>query len=465
MGALCAGISQHSIDHPKLNHHHIDPEHLQPPPYNASIPQLQIENRNVDVDIVQLINETEGDVEICAVDVDVDVDIMQLINETEADVDVDIIEMLNQKQLSPWPINMNCKSSTKQTKNNKKHHTWKQKYNQLVKWKEKIIDQRMNHTRNSSKNCPVPSSKKNGIVKIKDCLHFERFESVMVQYSIEKNMLNEQHIDITLILNDFLFLHNNYKDNDQFEFIYNELGGYCNMNSCEMFRRNYRNRKYDMDMNQHSNSTDTISKQQILDKLHCFYHHSFDIGYKLHSKENSIGYKLHSKEEHILTNYKIMQMHQHLSKHQTYARSNKTSNILHYSKAKFNQFYMKKDENYKMYSFGIQFKYGYHNEDTYMMYNDEKEWTEQNAINVSPKYKSLKEELTNNNISTISINQFDIELKKAHIHFDTDYRKEMYSKVKIEHLLSLMIYCNQTELQNKFSETYYRNISEHNNFF
>ncbi len=90
---------------------------------------------------------------------------------------------------------------------------------------------------------------------------------------------------------------------------------------------------------------------------------------------------------------------------------------------------------------------------------------ERNSMKISVKYSSLKNELTQNNIAMINMDQFNNEYNKSKIHLETYFRKEHYPNIDIEHLLSLMTYCNYTKLQNKFSETYYKNINKHNTFY
>eukprot|EP00483_Globobulimina_turgida_P008532 UN08549 len=59
-----------------------------------------------------------------------------------------------------------------------------------------------------------------------------------------------------------------YHDNDNdFEHIYNVFGGFCDMNECNMFKRNYRNRSEGHNENQYESST--ASKIQIVFAIYC----------------------------------------------------------------------------------------------------------------------------------------------------------------------------------------------------
>eukprot|EP01084_Bolivina_argentea_P102905 184347_1 len=107
------------------------------------------------------------------------------------------------------------------------------------------------------------------------------------------------------VLNDFHHLLS--KHYDQFEDVYNLLKKTCNnknvctLSKCIMFKRNYRDRACGQSKRKQLNAMYfvtnelTIETQQILDKIHCFYIHSFDIGYKLTRKEKQ--YILNQRSE------------------------------------------------------------------------------------------------------------------------------------------------------------------------
>ena len=59
----------------------------------------------------------------------------------------------------------------------------------------------------------------------------------------------------------------------------------CNLSQCVSIRRNRRNR--DMENKQSYSSQDSrcIVREQLLDKIHCYFYHSFDTGHKLTEKE------------------------------------------------------------------------------------------------------------------------------------------------------------------------------------
>eukprot|EP01084_Bolivina_argentea_P227633 384453_1 len=175
--------------------------------------------------------------------------------------------------------------------------------------------------------------------------------------------VTEQDNGVNILLNDYLFLLQNHNTNNDIEFIYNELGGICNSKQCKTFRRHYRN------------VNNVNWRQQIIDKIHCFYRHTFDIGYMLNTEQRYKLQQEQSIDKHV--NYKIIDM----------INNQRTAS----GRVMDKYIFQKQNSMYNMYSFGTQFKYGYDEEDKYKIYDDIKEWTDSNCINVLPKYKSFKQ--------------------------------------------------------------------------
>eukprot|EP01083_Nonionella_stella_P124176 374819_1 len=97
---------------------------------------------------------------------------------------------------------------------------------------------------------------------------------------------------------------------------------------------------------------------------------------------------------------------------------------------------------------------------------------QKNVIYVHPKYRHLQEELLQNEICTISKEQFNNEATKAQLQYDTNYFKKIQSERMLSqhasqrHLLSLQLYCNYTIIQSRFSRTYREhNGSQHSSFY
>eukprot|EP01084_Bolivina_argentea_P117803 209136_1 len=240
-----------------------------------------------------------------------------------------------------------------------------------------------------------------------NCCHLNRFIAVMKSYNKFKqdtnNMFDNKSINIIHTLNDYIHLLEYHQNCQQFEFIFEKLG-YCDIKKCLLFKRN---------ANQLNVSC------HILDKMHCYFQHCYDIGHRLSLKDKSEITKSDKYvRENELINTKLVKTNNILSK-----KRREIKGIINFKK--HNQLVKCKKNKLNMYSFGIWFKYGYNSEDENIYINQYVDY-----IPVSPKYNSLKEELTTNIISKISMNQFNIELKKASIHFSSDYCKQKFIPIK-----------------------------------
>eukprot|EP01084_Bolivina_argentea_P068476 124649_1 len=321
---------------------------------------------------------------------------------------------------------------------------------------------------------------------LNDCVNFKHLYNKMKHYCTlinhnndMKNIFDIDNNNLVSTLNDFLHvlqIHNS--TDEEYQTVTNKLG-FCDINTCQIIQRNYRNRNkfktnnkartilYRINNDKIDNifSENDIWRYQIFDKIHCFYYHSVDIGNRLSIKDKAnINIMTQNMINDSLINNKIIKMNELLSNKQ---KNCKYSDGLKRRYVKFNQLFKNENEQKQdqkdnimetksdeIYSFGSEFLYGY---------NDEIGTS--NGIPIKPKYHSLKQELTTNDISILSIDQFNNEKRKAQIHFDSNYRKQNYKQMKVYNILSLMIYCNFDVLQFEFSKTYRENINQHNNFY
>eukprot|EP01084_Bolivina_argentea_P113771 202706_1 len=192
---------------------------------------------------------------------------------------------------------------------------------------------------------------------------------------------------------------------------------------------------------------------QILDKIHCFFKHSYDIGYRLTSVQRDAITEVNENTTlsitTILKNSKIQKRYQLLC-----SNVNKTDKLQFQTRhTKFNQ--LKPNISNNIYSFGTDFKYDQDTDvEDYLL-----------AMQVSPKYKTLKAELTDNCICKLTMMQFQSEYEKAKIHRASKHCKQTYfgvhrygvssrpkEDIPLPMILSLMIYCNYTELQCEFKQ-------------
>ena len=106
------------------------------------------------------------------------------------------------------------------------------------------------------------------------------------------NTKQNQYNDINL-LNDFNHLLESHRH--EFEEIYNMLkneiynNNDCRLRECLSMRRHHRDRhkitENEEILNELYNGNDDIVSQQILDRAHCHYMHTFDIGYRLTKRD------------------------------------------------------------------------------------------------------------------------------------------------------------------------------------
>eukprot|EP01084_Bolivina_argentea_P104904 187814_1 len=258
------------------------------------------------------------------------------------------------------------------------------------------------------------------------------------------------------MLNNFHHLiekHNHIDElSDEFYRMFIELGGHCNIKKCSSFTRHntYRRQRYSDEQCfagiYEAKDPEHILYKQIYDKIHCFYLHCYDIGNKITPKEADAVINA-NKENHFdsgtgcWVNKGMVQIQKNLqSKHRMFGRHSKFQQI--------NLFMNDEMRLEKSYSFGYKFNYDQGCDLVFLK-----------------KYDSLQDELLNNNMAQLCKAQFDNEVRKAKMHHRSHYcrqyekmlekqLKKMNPKFGINHILSLMIYCNFDYLQSKFSETY-----------
>eukprot|EP01084_Bolivina_argentea_P175372 303713_1 len=307
------------------------------------------------------------------------------------------------------------------------------------------------------------------------CEQINHFVSAMNQYET-----NPHGINTSKTLNHFIHLLQEHHYDGHFEHIYRKLSP-CVLTQCEIFNRNNRNRAC---VQQETNNS---AARQIMDKMHCYFHHCYDIGHRLSMKEKKILNEMVSKidpESELPVNIEIIRMNQMLqSKRDKYRETYQNQTLNHRINTKYSQFTFHTEHKQtepvnnrnveKQFSFGYIFKYG-EDDDMHQYHNNN------DLLCIEkPKYGSFQEEITCNKIATLTMQQFKNEYEKAEIHFNSNFCKENYRPftmksnhetqnvhIQIHHILSLLIYCNYTNLQYTFSKTYReKNGVEHVNFY
>eukprot|EP01084_Bolivina_argentea_P110696 197609_1 len=243
------------------------------------------------------------------------------------------------------------------------------------------------------------------------------------------------------VLDNYCHLLHNHNTENEFEIIVNRLQQ-CNLDQCKLFKRNMRYEKPENEYNVFMN---------IMDKIHVYFLHSMDIGYRLSAtQKHEIVADLEENNEPKLINKKIIDINEFLKSQKHISNSKMLSARMR----RYNQLQKQSLTKSGLYSFGFLFKYG--NDDCYADNYD---------ILVQPKYSSLKEELLQNKLYRLTNISFENEYKKAVIHLNSYYCRKYYRIMSVEYVLTLMIYCNYDDLQHQFSRTYRENIKLHGNFY
>eukprot|EP01083_Nonionella_stella_P067261 177764_1 len=110
---------------------------------------------------------------------------------------------------------------------------------------------------------------------IKNCDHLKRLVVVMNEYN-KNNILT---VKINHIINYYLHIMHEHVSDLEFEFVVKAFA-FCDIETCEMFARNHRIRTNEEPpiVNAHLND---IVCAQIMNKMHCYFLHSYDIGNRL----------------------------------------------------------------------------------------------------------------------------------------------------------------------------------------
>eukprot|EP01084_Bolivina_argentea_P021961 40798_1 len=124
-------------------------------------------------------------------------------------------------------------------------------------------------------------------------------------YQFISDTFRNGEYSVVILVDDFQHLL--FKHDDQFEDIYNYLinekvlSNKCNKDRCQILQRNYRNR-FECSMNDKIcvmlfNGNNNIEERvihQVIDKIHCYYLHSFDCGYRLQRDQIQLCHKIQS---------------------------------------------------------------------------------------------------------------------------------------------------------------------------
>eukprot|EP01084_Bolivina_argentea_P000771 1418_1 len=289
----------------------------------------------------------------------------------------------------------------------------------------------------------------------------------MIKILNTSNITQLSGVDILNTFNHLLSIHDT-----EIEDLYNIFITECNkQNMCKLSKclhiaRNHRNRDKS---NANVSELETlyccdidskwIAIQQIIDKVHCHFFHTFDIGYKLTRKAlHQIKQNIRETEQHSYQHTMIRETIKHI-------RSIKTPRNYIHDKFVTNVD-EKVDDNYVWYEYGNKYYYwNYYknNQETNFQQNKFCDWY------ISAKYTDFKTEMIHNSICTLTAFQWLVLKKKAECHHETDRCRNIVKsagvqtylcevqpceQVSISHIMAMMIYCNNDKLQGLFSQTY-----------
>eukprot|EP01083_Nonionella_stella_P036158 98670_1 len=127
---------------------------------------------------------------------------------------------------------------------------------------------------------------------INNCEYLQQLQVQMQQYHNDDTI---DHDNIQSVLDNFGHLmqkhnHNEHDPADEFESIHKALGGFCNIKTCKRFKRHqlYRGRDTSAIVSQNTlkdiynvDDDTEVTHKQIMDKIHCFYRHCYDVGNRL----------------------------------------------------------------------------------------------------------------------------------------------------------------------------------------
>eukprot|EP01084_Bolivina_argentea_P085805 155090_1 len=298
---------------------------------------------------------------------------------------------------------------------------------------------------------------------------------------------------------------------DQFEGVYNLLcetvndNDICKLSKCLSLRRNQRDR-LKRTRNLYLNE-ENIVEEQLLDKIHAYYLHTFDIGYKMTENEKRIICDNYICSDHqdddddyvIFRTMNVLPLKRNKFKNVKWLQRLNLSNpkfktettndslpiqeeyqygyAFHYWKRYQNESGTVDEVQNKFDLFTSQFSTVYNpvrhinSTEQYVQYGISTQF----MWYINNKYNTFKEELLCNEICTIPHTNWTQLIQKAGRYLGTDvvtrikcprqksaafYEMNYGDLMQKKHLIAMMLYCNYDKLQRKLSETY-RKVNVH----
>eukprot|EP01084_Bolivina_argentea_P193223 331523_1 len=313
------------------------------------------------------------------------------------------------------------------------------------------------------------------------------FENIYLSHKYKYTNVN--------LLNDFnhsLFVHSGSKAfDDIYNILFSESESQCKIKNCLLFRRNQRNRTIDnRKLYFNHNDQRSIIQQQLIDRIHSYYYHSYDCGYRISKQEKERINNQESKINHENNSYDTFDRNIYAINNLIKLKRSSLDKITEFTRLnwKNNKFSMQIDEKQQEndYSFGKRYFYWKCYQDQYSsLHHDPAHQFEGMSVGskppanpgyvlrdwyIDPKYKNFKQELLTNSICTLPLSAWHNLMMKANDHIQTDitrhemccvrkesalyYEMHYAQPMSIHHLIAMMVYCNFDILQQKFTETF-----------
>eukprot|EP01084_Bolivina_argentea_P047372 87276_1 len=240
----------------------------------------------------------------------------------------------------------------------------------------------------------------------------------------------DDNIDIQYVIHNFLHIlekHDDDRSYNQIDVVFSVLVGNksdeCKLSQCPHFSSIYG-----------EDSGTRAPRQQIWDKIHCYFYHGFDIGLRVHTREML---QFQGKRDYAS---KTIQITAGVLQKELCTLFRKKRNL--YRKTinqfktrlcnRFNRYQLQQEEseskqqhddnisNMPTFHFGYIFEYE----------NEPKPEGDilLKRIQVYPHYSSLKDELINNENAPLNVEQYNNEYKKGMIHLNSAYCQQYYSQ-------------------------------------
>eukprot|EP01083_Nonionella_stella_P083514 230988_1 len=282
----------------------------------------------------------------------------------------------------------------------------------------------------------------------------------------------------------------------EFEDVYNMLkatvydGEDCNLSQCVMMKRNHRDRsaitKNESILYQLYFDKDNIVAEQLLDRVHCYYFHTFDVGRGLTENDRChiLGHAFDETQNYdgdpLLSAFSDIIA----SKQQQQRVFQRNQHTNHKFVTDIDE---KECDEENEYFYGYRFFYWsyYKNNNcaldpmcTYTIYRTMTMETTSGLANpdyklcdwfIYKKYCNLKEELLNNDICCVGEQQWDQLLLKASTHINSVVARNIFCMLNVSeriyalkhmdsmmpnHFIAVMTYCNYNALQLAFAATF-----------